>query len=199
MTSIVLPRSAANDQGIFRAYILRQGQEANVALFARTASGEGTAGVGVWFDRQIAGSAFSRQSETELLGSGTASYTGQYGGYLVGESVSVVLAMAGDAAFTADFDAGVISGAISNRVGTGFGSFDFADLTLAETAIGSGAFTGDASGGQLLGSQFPASTTQGSYSGLFTGASGQEVVGGVAITHEDGVEVYKEYGAFVTQ
>ncbi len=139
----------------------------------------------------LAGIQFRRFVETELPSGGSAAFSGNYASFLVNSDLEFFGAVDGDFALTADFANASISGQITNRVGIGFTA---TDIVLAPTAITSaGAFTGAATGGDIVGQTV---TSGGSYSGLIVGSNGTDVVGGLVLGHQFGLDQLSEIGGF---
>ena len=181
-TGPVLLGNAVPSPRLFQRYNTR-GPSAIWFEYAETASGSGAASFFVNSRAGVAGTMFSRLSETRLPDSGTAEFSGQYTAVLVGSDARPASRIAADATLMADFAAGSVSGEITNRRAELGPS---TRLILGPAGISDGAFTGTATGGELIsGSTISSGTTTmtGSYAGLFTGANGAEVVGGVAIPH----------------
>jgi hypothetical protein len=199
--SLVLPRAAQFETKLFRVYRLRREEPWAWALIAETASGNGRAGTFFSSPEGIAGLDFARLTETELPVDGRATYGGDYQAF-VSDGILAGARINGDAALNADFESGTISGILTNRKNTNTPGSTWADVNLAPTTIAEGAFGGVATGGAALdGWTFRSTTSPGSYAGLFTGAEGQELVGGVVIPHVtigSGTNL-TEYGAFVAE
>lgn len=145
----------------------------------------GTAGSGAFVQRLVAG---------EIEKSGTATFKGNYVGIL-GEGTALPLTsvdsiLVGKATLNADFGEETVSGVISERA---FVALNFVpvvqpgvsikDIVLAPTAITeAGTFSGKATGGEITTDNFaPMGQGQGTSTGVFAGATGQEVGGAVAI------------------
>lgn len=170
------------------------------AVFGLTSSGAGFASAtasnaGDVFGGAVGG-AYGRLSDTEMPNSGSATYSGSYQAVLAYETNSDAFDLVrGSIDMTADFDANSISGKITERVGL---NEEFADVTLNSADIQAGAFSGTTTGGELLGNQVY-SAENGSYSGLFVGANGQEIVGGVMIEQGFFGDDFVEVGAFILE
>jgi hypothetical protein len=195
--AVVLPNATIIPRDPFRQY-WKSGT--GTAVRAETVSGSGT--VLIWLGMGRSGTVLSRLSDTELPRSGSAEFAGSYFGSLVDESGGTrYFGIEGDVALAADFAAATISGAVTGRSVLGTAA---APLVLGQTGIVDGAFAGAATGGELgrsvIFSFMPGTTTApGSHSGLFTGATGQEIVGGVVIPHDEAGRALTEVGAFVTE
>ena len=147
-----------------------------------------------------AGAFFSRTSQTDLPTSGTAMYTGDYAGVLrlvenglLGTSTAGLVS--GDVDLTADFGANAISGTITNRVRRRTDSnvaslLHFAsDITIDPSTINpDGSFDLNLSGGAIgpIGSPAKLKTASAHLGkGLISGPTGNEVVGGISLTHKN--------------
>lgn len=171
------------------------------AAVQETDSGAGYAKFG--FSRtgelNFAGSIYGRNGNTTLVQSGSATFTGSYGGFIAfSDGNRLNRLIEGDVELNADFETLEISGEITNRV---FGAHDplmlnAKDLILAPTTIDANlAFSGATSGGDLTG--IGGTSSAGIYSGLLVGADGKEIVGGLSLSHVVGGIDYTEVGAFV--
>ena len=197
-TAIVLPRQAIYDGTTFKGYFLSN-ISPNYAIYAVTPSGDGYALLAVRPGSSIAGTEFARLGDTELPGGGVVNYSGEYSAFVVADSSGLAgLLLFGDADLAADFNAGTMSGVISNRVDFTNGRLTYADLTLEASIISGGAFSGTTTGGAASGT-YTSTTSAGEYSGLIVGPDGGEVVGGVVVGHiiTGTTGPYTEYGAFV--
>jgi hypothetical protein len=139
-----------------------------------------------------------RIGDTTLPTAGRATYNGTYAGVLgdVSNALEDAGLITGSAQLIAEFDAGTISGSIfGRRNGSGR---DFASVQLPEGPISmtDGSFGGATSGGLLTGLNY--TFAQGRFNGLIVGENGQEIVGGLNITHaKSGAPTIVEYGSFV--
>lgn len=151
--------------------------------------------------------AYVRKNTTSMPTTGSASYTGDYAGFLRLDGAptnNVTYRIRGDLNLSADFAANSVSGGISNRVfhvpGTNAlaAGNTTADVTLAAAPIdANGAFTGATSGG-IITNAATWTPPVGTYSGLISGATGNEVVGGLSIAHfSPGLGAFTEIGGFI--
>jgi len=172
--------------------IYAEGDE--VALYAQTISGAGAVFVvqSPTANLELAGVQFARLGDTDLPGGGSATFNGNYAGVLVDTDLVGVDGIEGAAQLTADFASATISGDITNReANSGFPD----DIQLLSTSITSaGAFSGTTTGGDI---PFLSTALDGAYVGLIVGATGNEVVGGVSVTHLVGGDLFLEIGGFV--
>ena len=195
-TTTVLARQMIYDGAEFKGYYLA-GSPSSFAIYAETPTGDGYALTAVWPAAVNSGSEFARVSETLVPDGGTATYTGEYGAFLVYDTTGVAYRLLfGDAELMADFAADTISGVISNRVDFDNAAVTFDDVTLEAGSISGGGFSGEATGGAGNGS-IVTTVDPGAYSGLFTGPDGEQVVGGVVLGHTYLGDPVTEYGAFV--
>lgn len=137
------------------------------------------------------------------LPTGSATYEGDYVAAMQdsisGNALRVLL---GDVKLTADFDEGKLSGSIERDVYFSNLMLDLAttlsDLTLEQTDITDGAFSGTVDAETFsLGSETLIQTT-GSFDGLIAGQEGEEIVGGVAAIHSFPTITIYETGVFGT-
>lgn len=190
--SILLPEESFGTPAAFQEYSTSSG----FVAYGVTNSGAGYAAAALSDTNRVlggvAGAAFGRLTDTEMPDNGSATYTGSYEGVLgdSGDYEPYNILVIGDVEMTADFDTNNISGTISNRLQFGDGD-TLDDVTLNMTSIENGGFIGKTSGGDFPGAS--GSPSQGEYSGMFVGANGQEIVGGLLIEHTDFVEA----GAFI--
>lgn len=173
-----------------------------LSSYGETSSGAGTVAI-INSKESGIGSAFARVARVgaaEIPVSGSTEYTGSYGAILYTTSApqfpEPVIGsdfISGNVTLTAAFgDTSTISGTVTDRVGVFFG--EFADIDLELTSITSGGFSGTATGGEgTIGT-----ASAGTYSGLLTGATADEAVGALTLTHTGGLE-YLEVGVFVTE
>lgn len=168
--------------------------------FGETSSGSGLAAAGASSTSaaiSFAGSVFERVGDTDMPTSGSSNYTGAYTGLFASDPDLVgILLIAGDASIDADFSTALINGSITNRRDL-TGPVTFADIQLEAASIVDGAFTGTTSGGAA--DEEGSTVSPGEYGGLFTGATGQEVVGGVQLSHDIDGTRFIESGAFIAE
>lgn len=209
VNTIFLARHEAKDAGVFKAYAddTAASPSYSHAFFAETSSGGGYAGVGISKTTSdlggIIGGEYGRLSDTELPETGSATFTGQYVGeiailpnYNLGASFTGdVEPITGDVELIADFDGNEISGAITNRAQSGRTPDD---VILHSTSIQNGGFSGRTSGGILVPAGSANTASDGTYSGMFVAADGQEIVGGVQIEHQSG-NTRIESGVFILE
>lgn len=185
----------------FKFYSTELGPNVVYAGFAETDSGSGFAGFGSseTSGMDFAGSLYGRDGETKVPGSGSATYTGGYSGFLVDTDNDQVVIVTGDLTLEADFDDLTVSGEIIDRRVDEGGPGGFADVTLNSTEITSSAgFSGTTSGGKIM-VVTGATVGNGVYEGLFVDSDGGEVVGSVTIDHLIEGDDYVEVGAFVAE
>ena len=199
---LVLQREARFELPPFRLYSFRTSESSARALRAETASGGGVAGIALRQDRSgsgFVGPFHARLSDTQLPSDGSATFVGDYAAFLA-RDLNFNFILKGDAVFTADFGRNTISGEITNRADSSEPLATYADIVLAPAAIVNGGFAGTARGGE--GTGVLATTVEpGGYSGLFTGADGQEIVGGLVIAHDTVLsgDRLTEHGAFIAE
>jgi hypothetical protein len=194
---IVLPRNFTPPQVLpqgFRAY----GVGDMEAVRGVTGSGAGT----TYASRLITHGmerGHERLTDTVLPTAGRATYFGTYAGVLGDpednrfEDLGLIR---GNAQLTADFGAGTFSGRIADRIDSNRQNYDPVDLTETTIDLVNGSVGGPTSGG--LASDLGYTGVRGSYTGLFVGSDGQEVVGGMTLTHtRSGRPRFVEYGGFV--
>jgi len=165
------------------------------ALFGQTNSGDGSVLVASSpsLGLDVAGVQVNRLGDTILPSSGSATFNGQYEGNIVNNVFSFISVSYGNAQLIANFENSSISGAITDRIVGG--GFTADDIQLLPTAITSaGAFSGTTTGGNIIGET---TANNGEYVGLIVGATGNEVVGGLSITHLVGLGTSLEIGGFV--
>lgn len=197
---ITLPRDEGYDVHQFKTY--QGGGSSSILSFAETSSGGGYAAVTALAVADgfagIAGGKFARLSDTELPDDGTATFTGKYAGYIVGtDFFKAERLLAGDVELTADFDDGEISGVISNRFNQIKPEKTLGDMVLNATDIDDAGFAGTTTGGAF--NDGTASVSDGSYSGLFVGEDGEEIVGGVSVQHVRSGTDLVEVGVFIAE
>jgi len=186
----------ANGGAFVPGFTTYLGTGEELAAYAATISGDGAVFIvqSPIAELGLAGVQVARFGETDLPSGGSATFNGDYAGLFV-NSVFLTLApvlIQGDAQLTADFAGASISGEITNRISAGFPADD---IMLLPTAITSaGAFSGTTTGGNFIGETI---AFNGEYIGLIVGATGDEVVGGLSVVHDDGFDLFLEIGAFV--
>lgn len=155
---------------------------------------------------------FQNLATTTLPANGTATYSGDYVGFWVKDGTlldaNTVFLVNGTVGIDANFTDDQISGSITNRQARGKVSnapenqVALADITLITASIDvTGAFTGNASGGQIEGGGWQ--NLSGTHTGVIAGPFGGEVVGGVTISYQttgtiDPNVTYTEIGGFIT-
>lgn len=192
----VLPRNTAREDQMpdgFRAY----GDGGAIAVRGATESGSGSFyAVRSSFDGIEYG--LERFGDTILPTTGSVTFNGGYAGVLgdVENDLANLGQVNGTAMMTADFADGEVSGLITDRINSNGRVFD--DLILLPASIdpATGSFGNFTDGGVLTGLEYD--TANGSYNGLFVGADGAEIVGGVEVIHLDSVSTtIVETGGFV--
>jgi len=175
-----------------------------IAHYGESTSGSVSAAVATTTaDATFSGATYERTAAGSVPVSGTAGYAGSYVGVLTDDASDVTANyVAGDVALTANFDSTTISGTITNRTGfstvTGGSTATFADLTLNGGSISaSGAFSGSASGGEILG--VGGASASGTYNGLIAGAAADEAVGSVTLSHSQPGATATELGVFIAE
>lgn len=158
--------------GIHNAY-LAEGAGAKVVIYSG-----GTAG-----NVQNLAS-FGRIGATELPLVGSAQFNGDYAGFTTTRRVN------GKARLDVDFAAATVGGQITDRIfrqrpdNVADVVNPLSTLILEQTSLGTdGTFSGVTAGGQIVNGQILWNPASGSYVGLIGGASGNEAVGTVAVTH----------------
>ena len=173
--------------GIHNAYF-GQGQGTQVVIYSG-----GTAG------NVLNVASFGRIGPTELPLSGTAQFNGNYAGFTTTRRVN------GKARLDVDFAGEVIEGRITDRIFR-LRPDNVADvvnplstLILERTSLNAdGTFQGVTGGGQIVNGQLLWNPATGSFAGLIGGATGNEVVGTVAITHRaPSGATFDEVGGFL--
>lgn len=199
-----LTRDTKVDLGDFHAYT-----DGSNSFYWRDASASGAlwAGFGSVTDNgsQVAGVEFHRNGYANIPSSGTASYSGAYGGIITDQNGNLNGngAVSGSVALQADFGAATVNGSITNRnfygnADTSTPTATLGDLSLSGGAIdGNGFFKGTATGGAAT--TFTDTTSQGIFTGEFGGATGNEAVGAVQINHTTSAGTFVETGAFVAK
>ncbi len=146
----------------------------------------------------VAGAVFGRLGDTTMPTSGTAQYTGDYVAWVATSSDNVgQYLIYGDATLDVDFDSAMVDGLITNRTDNFSAGNPLNDLTFETTSISDGGFTGTTSGGAFALAGWTAAA--GEYGGVFTGADGQEIAGGVQVTHVRSGTALVEAGAFIVE
>ncbi len=137
---------------------------------------------------------------------GSATYTGDYAGYLrrdlTGPNDDILYRVNGDVSLTAGFASNLVNGTITNREmrnrinNTIVAAVPVADVTLQNANLDNNlAFSGNATGGEVTVAGWTASP--GIYSGVIAGPDGaNETVGAVAINHLNGAIAHTEIGIF---
>lgn len=198
--AVALQREARFEVPPYRLYSFRATGRSARVLRAETASGGGISGVALWQGGTgLAGPFHARLSDTQLPSEGSATFTGDYAA-IVERDLNFNFFVKGAAAFSADFGTNTISGTITNRADSTEPRATFADIALAPAAIVNGSFAGTAGGGAGTGA-LGTTVQPGAYAGLFTGANGQELVGGIVIAHETVATrtPLTEHGAFIAE
>lgn len=202
-TDYDLTEQPALAHGVFDYYGV-SGNTHSVAMFGTSASGRTGAGV-AYIASGGQGIFYQRIGQTVLPTKGTATFNGDY--IATVDAQSAILDILGDAELTADFSASTISGSITNRQSWARNltpptqsSATVDDVTLQTTAItATGSFAGTATGGDYNDATSTSVSTTGRYEGVIGGGTGNEVVGGVVIEHDNTNNVHDmtEFGAFV--
>lgn len=143
----------------------------------------------------FAGATFSRTGTSSLPSSGTASYNGEYTGFMMSGSTAssgMDYLVRGTLALNADFANDRVSGTITNRT-TDTPNYastgpNLSNVTLSQTSIGSD--------GQFVGSANASGLSSTTFAGAFAGPNAAEVVGGLSGQHSNGK---LEVGAFFGQ
>lgn len=212
--SLVLERNPGNDREGFEAYrrdtymIVHVGETSSEASYAFVAHGKPFYLIpgGYESDIRLNHVEFGRAVPTSVPVSGTATYEGNYVGILYNESdldIQPIGGFEGDVTLNADFDKAEIYGTITDRV------YLFPYNQVAKGNIvrnhdvhfsvgqidSTGAFSGSVVGGGYdTVSGVGDSVASGTFSGIVSGDSGQEIVGGLLLNH-----VYKNDPSFVLQ
>ncbi|MGH1332177.1 MAG: hypothetical protein ACRBBK_14930 [Paracoccaceae bacterium] len=125
--------------------------------------------------------------------SGSATYSGTYGGIVVNGTRDLSPeTIAGTASVDVNFADFEVSGRITNRVYDGSISAD--DVTLGTANLANGMFTGSTAGGDLNSAGLVAA--DGTYTGIIVGPVGRDIVGTVAIVH-GGTSTFVENGGMI--
>lgn len=122
-----------------------------------------------------------------LVAKANATYSGSAGAALTDSNTfSGTTHIVGDLAMSADFNAGLISGGISNIAEPGDAP-GAGSVTLNPATISEAGFDGTITVDNDLLTRFALTNLGGTYSGKFYGASGEEVAGVMAISGDDTV------------
>lgn len=166
-----------------------------------TSSGSGSAGAGSSPDGTtpaFSGSIFERSGDTVMPTSGTANYTGNYVAWMSTQTnFDAIYLIVGASSFDVDFVTGLIDGMITDRNDSYRPFITLADLKLEEVTFSDGAFFGTTSGGAY--NDGVSTVSAGEYGGLFTGNTGQEIVGGIQVLHVNNGLALIESGAFIAE
>ena len=127
----------------------------------------------------------------------TGSYTGVFTEDLRGDPVYTTV-ISGKAELTADLDEMMISGTISERRSTRSEVF-YADVSLNETSISGGTFSGTTTGGSGITSPFTTTAADGSYAGILAGPTGDEALGSLTFEHDPDGTTRTETGVFIAE
>ena len=186
-----LPKTGtAGVTGSFDAY----SNGATIVLLGRTGSGKGEAALiaSVAMAHGMLGAVMSRDAAAQVPASGTASFAGDYAGFIIDKGLTNGSPINGAACLSADFGAGTIGGSIVNRNGYSFNNVTIPDLPIASGGSFSGAVSGGAS------TQPGSSTSNGQIMGMFADVGAGEIVGGMRMEHVlNGLDAI-EVGAFFT-
>ncbi len=152
---------------------------------------------------------FSRTAPTQLITSASAQYEGDYAGLITERNIlsttdDVNHLVTGDVSLTANFDASIISGTITNRVvsdsrtGVAAPGYSASDVTLVTSTIGDdGVFSAASGGGALTIAGDSNGNGIGTYSGAFVGPNSDAVIGSVTLTMNPGAH-YPQQGGLET-
>ncbi|MGB7317264.1 MAG: hypothetical protein WBC85_04785 [Planktotalea sp.] len=180
--SAQMARFPTADYGAFLA--MRDAAGIHNAYFAQ---GQGTQVV--IYSGGLAGSvlnlaSYGRTGPTELPLNGTARFNGDYAGFTTTRRIN------GKARLDVDFAGETITGRITDRVfrqrpdNVADVVNPLGNVILEQTSFNNdGSFSGRTGGGQIVNGQVLWNPATGSYVGLIGGASGNEVVGTIALTH----------------
>ncbi len=187
-----MSREATLDRGSFEAF--EDATNGHYAFRSVSASGDSAITVGAAEDTfNILSANYERVIDTALPVSGTATYNGDYLGLItVSGSTDLRSVVTGDMSLTANFGTSMVSGSITDRVVAGIDPLapnDEAttDMVLNATAIDDqGGFSGEASGSTFTTDAGTNAYTimSGRYTGLISGATADETIGGIVITYE---------------
>ncbi|WP_293448563.1 hypothetical protein [Planktotalea sp.] len=130
---------------------------------------------------------------------GSAQFNGDYAGFTTTRRIN------GDAQLDVDFAASTVSRRITNRLfrlrpdNTADVVNPLSTIVLEETSLGAdGSFQGVTGGGQIVNGQVLWNPATGSFVGLIGGATGNEAVGTVALTHRSpSGGTFDEIGGFL--
>lgn len=191
-TLLTFVRKTDRDLNGFEGYATADGS----GIYLRSGSENSSVAI-IVSDQTVAegfgGTVIARNAPTDLPLAGTANYSGDYAALVTNETTGDhVTTITGDVALTADFEAALVSGTISDRqLANGEA---LADLTLDAdgNTLADGVTTGFTSGGNLDGAE----PQNGFYSAMIAGSTADEIVGAVKLSHttDDGGLI--EYGAF---
>jgi hypothetical protein len=127
---------------------------------------------------------FGRTAPSEMPLIGSAQFSGDYAGFTTTRRIN------GDAQLDVDFAANTVGGRITDRLfrlrpdNTADVVNPLSTIVLEETTLGTdGSFQGVTGGGQIVNGQVLWNPATGSFVGLIGGATGNEAVGTVALTH----------------
>ncbi len=135
----------------------------------------------------------SREVDAVIPVTGTADYAGGYMGvYRFASNNRPAGHITGSVELSVDFTNSAVSGMITDRANTGIDTLD--PITLEVGTLVDGSFSGTTTGGAF--DSTVAST--GTFTGMIVGENGQEVIGGLQLTHRaGGVDRFDEVGVFV--
>lgn len=134
-----------------------------------------------------------RETDTLIPVTGFAEYEGGYMGlYRFASDNSPAGHITGRVELSVDFTDNAVSGMITDRANTGVETL--APIILQAGTLGDGSFSGTTTGGA-----FDSTVAMpGTFTGMVVGENGQEVIGGVQLTHAvGGVDRFDEVGVFV--
>ena len=190
-------RNAALDTNGMKAYVNTGGQRTYVALWGISNNGAGSTSAGVvatgdYLSFGFGGNAYGRSGTTTLPTSGLANYTGRYAGLLTYDGKAGYDRTTGTVAIQVDFVDAKIEGQVTGRQNLTTATAQN-DVSLATASIADGKFNGTAT-------SFNGATKveEGSYKGIFGGATGLEIAGVIVLTSSAGALPTKETGIFVT-
>ncbi len=181
----------------FTAYITRANlaDSGGRAVRGLTPSGAGEAIAVIYAEpRTDALSYFlDREIDSVIPVTGTADYAGGYMGlYRFASDNSPAGHITGRVALSVDFSSNAVSGLITDRANTGIETLD--PITLEVGTLVDGSFSGTTTGGDFDSTV----ASSGTFSGMIVGENGQEVIGGLQLTHRaGGADRFDEIGVFV--